>query len=956
MANSGDGSHSRSLDRALLNNIVLKSSYSGVESTRLRFCHANPGSAAAHIDDLNALFDNTDMHVICISETWFKRWHTSKRIAIKGYKLLRADRCDGRRGGGVAMYVRSDLKCKVLQKSPDDCAIDYLFAEIKLCGQSVLIGLIYNPPRVPGLPIFGPILEHLYPKYTHSLLLGDLNVDLLIDSARSSALKNMLETVSLDIISREATNYSAQIPTLIDICATCEPDSIDFFTQLSLPEMNTDHDLIYGSYKIAETANLNSPVQAPQYYRSYSRINMEQLQADVNAQNWSAIFDMPDPDDQLQLFNSIILWLFDQNVPLRKFVKRDPVNPWFTHDIERAIIERNIAYRVWRRRKTTADRERYKAQRKHVNYLTRAAKRLFMRHHLDPNLPPKTLWRNLDSVGAKATVDSELIFSPDQLNSYFTSTQNSTTSNRRTTNNDVGSNEFAFSNTFDLEVFNAIHQIKSNAIGLDGVPLKFLKLILPQILGIVTHIFNTILTSSVYPATWKVSKVIPIAKKSEPGNMSDYRPISVLPALSKAIEFIMKRQINSHLANRGLLSNYQSGFREYHSTSTALLKITNDLLMATDKKLVSLLVLLDFSKAFDSVNHHLLCSKLSDQFGFATSAVRLIMSYLSDRSQCVWADGSASNVLSVTSGVVQGSVLGPLLFSMFINDIVAQITSCRVHLYADDVQLYISCEPHRIEHCIHQMNMDLESIHCWSVQNCLAINPEKSQALLINPSLLPSPIVSPILLGTNRIAFVEKTKNLGIIFNQELTWTDHVSKLCRSVFFTLKRLWTFANFTPIQTRHKLVTSLIVPQFLYGDVIFSKASAAIRGRLKVTLNSCARYIYGISRYQHITEHANKILGCSLDTYYSLRICCTMFRLIGSGRPGYLFDELQFGRSTRLFNLIIPSHRTTARSSSFFVQGAILWNGLPPAVRRESSFRRFRNECLSYLRRSAVTGNV
>jgi hypothetical protein len=124
------------------------------------------------------------------------------------------------------------------------------------------------------------------------------------------------------------------------------------------------------------------------------------------------------------------------------------------------------------------------------------------------------------------------------------------------------------------------------------------------------------------------------------------------------------------------------------------------------------------------------------------------------------------------------------------------------------------------------------------------------------------------------------------------------------VFYTLIRLWTFAHFTPPETRRKLVISLIVPQFLYGDVIFSKASAAIRGRLKLAFNACARYIYGISKYQHIMEHANNTLGCSLDVYYSLRICCTLYRLIGSGRPGYLFDELQCGRSARLFNLINP----------------------------------------------------
>jgi hypothetical protein len=223
--------------------------------------------------------------------------------------------------------------------------------------------------------------------------------------------------------------------------------------------------------------------------------------------------------------------------------------------------------------------------------------------------------------------------------------------------------------------------------------------------------------------------------------------------------------------------------------------------------------------------------------------------------------------------------------------------------------------------------------------------------MVMGTSQLPSRDVPLIFMGANQISYFDKVKNLGIIMNQDLTWNDHVAKICRNALFTLKRLWTTASFTPIETRRKLVTALIIPQFLYGDIIFSKTSAGLRERLKMTLNSCARYIYGISRRQHISIFTNKILGAPLDVYYSLRMCCSMFTLINSGRPGYLFDELQFGRSRRLFNIIVPAHRTAARASSFFVQGAIIWNGLPSEVRRVGSIGKFREGCLSHLLRSA-----
>jgi hypothetical protein len=153
--------------------------------------------------------------------------------------------------------------------------------------------------------------------------------------------------------------------------------------------------------------------------------------------------------------------------------------------------------------------------------------------------------------------------------------------------------------------------------------------------------------------------------------------------------------------------------------------------------------------------------------------------------------------------------------------------------------------------------------------------------------------------------------------NNELTWNDQVSNVCRNVLFTLRRVWTMWHSTPLRTCHKLMTSLIVPQILYCDVIFSISTARLRERLKVTFNSSARYIFGIS----ITQYTNQILGIPLDQYYRFRNCCTMNNITKTGCPRYLFTELQFDQSRRLFNIIIPVHKSSQMSTSFIIQGSV-----------------------------------
>jgi retron-type reverse transcriptase len=243
--------------------------------------------------------------------------------------------------------------------------------------------------------------------------------------------------------------------------------------------------------------------------------------------------------------------------------------------------------------------------------------------------------------------------------------------------------------------------------------IRFLRLIIPSILPCVTHMFNTVLTCSIFSEDWKMSKILPVPKIPKPGELGDYRPISMLPALSKTLEVVMYDQMMRFVDENRLLGPYQSGFSSGHSTATTLLKITSDIQRDCDQRLVTLLLLLDFSKAFDNVRHSLLLKKISLYFKFGGTAVALVGSYLSDRFQCASVGGMHSELIAVIKGVVQGSVMGPLLFSIIINDIDAQIDFCRFHMYANDVQLYLSDDPCSLDECIRRMNADLDRLYIW---------------------------------------------------------------------------------------------------------------------------------------------------------------------------------------------------------------------------------------------------
>jgi hypothetical protein len=303
------------------------------------------------------------------------------------------------------------------------------------------------------------------------------------------------------------------------------------------------------------------------------------------------------------------------------------------------------------------------------------------------------MWSDVRSlnIGKLSSQSNEPVMSVDTLNSHYASvsTVNDVTLVNSCINNYKGRNQFKpeitekfhFKYALPGDIVEAINSIKSNATGADCIPIAFIKLCLPSLLPVLEHLFNFSLQNSCFPEMWKLANILPIPKVKDPKDCKDYRPVSILCVLGKALEKIVHKQVTEFMNEHNLFTLNQSGFRKGHSTETALLKVTDDIRRAIDKRLLTLLLLLDLSKAFDCVHHELLIVKLK-YLGFSDAVTNWFKSYLTKRQHRVFvSDLLVSGWAEIAAGVPQGSVLGPLLFLIYLFDLPSVILNCMLMIY-----------------------------------------------------------------------------------------------------------------------------------------------------------------------------------------------------------------------------------------------------------------------------------
>ena len=493
------------------------------------------------------------------------------------------------------------------------------------------------------------------------------------------------------------------------------------------------------------------------------------------------------------------------------------------------------------------------------------------------------------------------------------------------------------------DVIDSINTLKvGKATGPDFVNSYVLKEISSEISLPLQGLFNFSLRSGKVPRQWKIANVCAIYKKSDPQDVSNYRPVSLLSVVSKVLERIIHKYIFNHLRSTDFLSIFQSGFIPKDSTVNQLVSIYHSFCLALDEGKEVRAVFCDISKAFDRVWHDGLLFKLR-QSGISGPLLVWLTDYLHDRKQCVVLSGAKSNMVNVSAGVPQGSILGPLLFLVYINDIVNEIR-CPIRLFADDTALYIIVDDPVI--AANQLNDNIGKIYSWADQWLVSFNPSKTKALLFTRRS-NRPLHPPLHMNNTIIEEVTTHRHLGVTLSGTCSWHDHIRSVLSKAWVRINIMRSFKFVLDRKSLEIFYISFIRPLLEYGDVVWNNITQSDEEDLEKVQHEAARIISGATRLVSLNNLYTETGLESLKDRRRKHKLILFYKMSHNLVPSYLSTMIParvgdttsypLRNSTNIRNITC---KTQLLSSSFLPSVITSWNNLPHETRSASSLPSFK----------------
>ena len=830
------------------------------------------------------------------------------------------------------------------------------------------LSVVYRPPNsINFLSDFDDFLERTVDVKNH-VITGDFNIH--VDMSSDRFVSNFLNVLDHYRFSQHIDKPTHSAGHVLDLFLSRTDDNI--IRTSSVHDLNiSDHAMIVCDLSVLKSP----PSRITVSFRKWKDVCLQNFESDlISCDGYQSLLssNTVDPISMTDSYNLFLSSLADKHAPvITKSISPRPFSAWFDRRIIPEKKKRRRLERIWRRTRDARDRENFVNQRNRVTKLVFEAKQAYYTKLVSDNSDsPSSLWMAMNSLLCRhpesilpshdsPTACAEL-FSEYFVNKINTIRDNFPPSCDSPPSNYRGTCLSTFSIATTEEITEMLRKIKPKSCSLDPIPTNVVKQLHEQFSHLLCKIVNASFSTGVVPVSEKRAVITPLLKKNglDKEHLGNYRPVSCLTFLSKLIERLVARRVYSHLRSNSLLSPQQSAYRPGYSTETALSRFHNDLACAINNGKVSCVVLLDLSAAFDTVDHSILINRLQRRFGFSGTVLEWFKSYMTDRTQSVQIKGHTSRYVPLVCGVPQGSVLGPLLYSMYttpIHDIISSY-DLEHQMYADDTNVYVSFFLSDKDKGITTLELCLQHLYDWFNTNRLKLNPEKTEVFACGTrQRLHSLNLPSVNVCGEDVTLSSSARSLGVFFDSSLSFDFHISSICKKSFLFLRNLYRIRPFIDDDTCKLIVCAFIFSVIDYCNSILIGCKQTTLNRLQRVQNSCARFVKRLPRFAHISTTLSDLHWLPIRLRIEYKVCCLAHKCIHGDAPDYLKNLLAPAHSSAIATVLRsqnaprlhqPLVHVTAARGAFSIAAPSAWNELPPDLRRTIDFSCFKKSLKTY----------
>ena len=905
------------------------------------------------------------LDILIVTETKIDESFPDEQFFMDGYwPPFRADRDDI--GGGVIIYVREDIACSELKNHTSWKKMEGIFIELNLRKSKWLLFGGYNPKKeniAHFLKMVGAGLDHYMPKYDNFLLLGDFNSEMC-----ENAMKEFCDTYNLTNLIKEPTCFKNPLnPSTIDLILTNRPRS--FQNSKVIETGLSDHHKL--TISVMKT---HFPKQDPITisYRDFKHY-------DQSLFRYELLEKLNHVKVDADTFEKVLIPLVNRHAPLKEKCMRANNAPFMNKTLSKVVMTRSRLRNKFLMNPNNTNKSNYTKYRNYCTRLFKKEKKLYY-NNLDTKsiTDNKKFWKTVKPLFSdkhfsnnKITlVEGDDIISADSevaetFNNFFTNAAGNLNIEGFETDYDVNPDLDKISNIIEkFKIHPSILKIKENVkvdvkfnfsdvnesvvkdkvTSLDkkkpttfnNIPARILVENSDIISPYITDMLNVSKSKADFPFSLKLAEITPAHKKNERTLKNNYRPVSILPSLSKIFERNMYDQISGYVDK--YLSPFLCGFRKGFSTQQCLILMLERWKKAMDSGKLAGALLTDLSKAFDCINHELLIAKL-EAYGFDINSLTYIYSYLSDRKQRTKVNNSFSTWSDIILGVPQGSILGPLLFNIYLNDIFYFVQKCDIANYADDTTPYATEK--KIDALLESLWCDTSILNRWFKDNYLQMNPDKCHLLVCNHDKDVS-----IILDNEVIDSSESVKLLGITIDRKLDFNEHVSKICKKVSSKLHALARVANLMSQEKLRLLMKSFIESQFSYCPLVWMFHSRTLNNRINRLHKRALRLVYKDSNLT-FDELLRKDNSFSIHHRNLQKLATEMYKVHNNLSPDimkYIFPRRSIPYNLRKKNDFLSSnvHSVSYGTETISFRGPKTWALVPEEIQNASTLLGFKTK--------------